>query len=45
MCHSMNIERYNTDVKYVFYTAFMVSHLVRISRYTLYNGVFVAKDS
>jgi hypothetical protein len=45
MYHSINIERYNTNVTYVFYTAFIVSHLVRISRYTLYNGVFVAKDS
>jgi hypothetical protein len=45
MCHSMNIERYNTNVKYVFYTAFVVGHLVGISHYTLYNWVFVAKYS
>jgi hypothetical protein len=36
MCYSMNIERYNTNVKYVFYTAFIVSRPVRISHYTLY---------
>jgi len=41
----MNIEKYNTNVKYVFYTAFIVGRLVRISCYTLYNGVFMAKDS
>jgi len=45
MCHSMNIERYYANVKYVFYAAFIVEHLVRILHYTLYNGVFVAKDS
>jgi len=45
MCHSMNIERYNINVKWVFYTAFIVGRLVQVSRYTLYKGVFVAKDS
>ena len=45
MCHSMNIERYYRNVKYVFYAAFIIGRLVRILHYALCNGVFVAKDS